>query len=95
MIETGNKYSCAFCVIGRGNLTNRPDSLCSSDNKLDKVLSLTTLIAEARAGNNDKIVVEDDTTIVFSTPPPPAKKKKKRKQMSPPPTLVAERSKCY
>ena len=27
LIEAGIKYSCAFCVIGRGNLTNRSESV--------------------------------------------------------------------
>ena len=54
LIEAGIKYSCAFCVIGRENLTNRSESLCSIDSKLDKVLSLSTLIADTRAGSKDQ-----------------------------------------
>ena len=67
LIEAGIKYSCAFCVIGRGNLTNRSDPLCSIDNKLDKVLSLSTLIAETRAGNNEQSVDAGASKIVKTT----------------------------
>ena len=64
LIEAGIKYSCAFCVIGRENLTNRSESLCSIDSKLDKVLSLSTLIADTRTGSKDQSLEAGATKTV-------------------------------
>ena len=57
LISVGIKYSCAFCVLGES------ESLSDIDSKLDKVLSLSTILAESHSRNCDKPVVTDSTKI--------------------------------
>ena len=58
LIAVGIKYSCAFCVLGES------ESLSDIDSKLDKVLSLSTILAESHTCKSDKSVVSDSTKIV-------------------------------
>ena len=56
LIAVSIKYSCAFCVLGES------ESLSDIDSKLDKVLSLSTILAESQTCNSDKSVISDATT---------------------------------
>ena len=50
LIAADIKYSCAFCVVGKS------DSFCDIDRKLDKVLSLSTFLAEGQSSKTHKPV---------------------------------------